>query len=121
MGLQFEALVLDSQESLFKGLGLGQRAVLNAGPYAQGKTRRQEACQIDFLVRARESLYVVELKCRRTVGVEVIDEVRKKVEKLKLPKGQSGRTVLVHTGKLEPVVEESDYFDAIINADKWIE
>lgn len=120
VGLQFETLVLDSQEALFKRLGLGNRAVLNAGPYAQGKTLRREACQIDLLIRARESLYVVELKCRRSVGVEVIDDVKKKVEKLKLPKGQSFRTVLVHTGQLDTAVEESDYFDVIINADEWL-
>lgn len=75
---------------------------------------------MDLLIRARESLYVVELKCRRSVGVEVIDDVKKKVEKLKLPKGQSFRAVLVHTGKLDTVVEESDYFDVIINADEWL-
>lgn len=121
MGLQFEALVLDSQEAIFKGLGLGQRAVLNAGPYEQGKTQRREACQVDFLIRARESLYIVELKCRRQVGAEVVNEVKKKVERLKLPKGQSFRTALVHTGKLDSAVEESDYFDTIINADEWIQ
>lgn len=121
MGLQFETLVLDSQEVLFERLGLGRRAVLNAGPYAQGKTRRREACQIDLLVRARASLYLVEFKCRRSVGVEVIDEVKTKVGKLGLPRGQSLRTVLVHAGKLDRAVEESDYFDAIINADEWLE
>ncbi len=119
-GHQIATMLISCRNVQTERLGLGNRAVLNAGPYAQGKTLRREACQIDLLIRARESIYLVELKCRRSVGVEVIDDVKRKVERLKLPKGQSFRTVLVHTGKLDTSIEESDYFDVIINADEWL-
>jgi len=120
MGFQFETLMLDSLEEILTRLGLRQRAVLNAGPYAQGKTLRREACQIDLLIRTRQSLYIVEMKFRKRTGVEVIDEVKQKVARLKLPKGQSFRTVLIHSGELDPAVEASDYFDFIIPSDELV-
>jgi hypothetical protein len=42
------------------------------------------------------------------------------VVKLKLPKAQSVRTVLIHSGELDPTMEPSDYFDFIINTDEWV-
>lgn len=120
MGFQFETLVLDSLDPVFERLGLKNRAVLNAGPYAQGKTLRQQPCQIDLMIRTRQAIYVAEMKFRRHTGPEVIDEVREKVARLKLPKSQSVRTVLIHTGELDPAIEASDYFDHLINADEWI-
>lgn len=120
MGLQFETLIMDSQEQLFTRLGLKNRAILNAGPYAQKKTLRHQACQIDLLLRTRQSLYIVEIKCRRHTGPEVIDEVKRKVARLKLPKAQSFRTVLLYTGALDPAVEASDYFDFLLNADELV-
>ncbi len=120
MGLQFETLILDSLDEILARLGLKNRAVLNAGPYAQGKTLRREACQIDLLIRTRQSLYIVEMKFRKKTGCEVIDEMKEKVARLKLPKGQSFRTVLIHAGALDPAVEASDYFDFIIAADELV-
>lgn len=108
------------QDIVFDRLGLKNRAVLNAGPYAQGKTLRQQACQIDLMIRTRQVIYVAELRFRRHTGLEVIDEVREKIARLKLPKSQSVRAVLIHTGELDPSIEASDYFDHVINADEWI-
>jgi len=120
MGYQFETLVLDSLDEVFERLGLKNRAVLNAGPYAQGTTLRQQACQIDLLIRTRQAVYVGEMKLHRNIGPEVIGEVREKVARLKLPKSQSVRTILIHSGELDPTIEPSDYFDFIINADEWV-
>lgn len=120
MGLQFETLILDNLEEVFTRLGLRQRAVLNAGPYVQGKTLRREPCQIDLLIRTRQSLYIIELKFRKRTGIEVVDEVKQKVARLKLPPGHSFRTVLIHSGELDPAVEASDYFDFILPADEWL-
>lgn len=120
MGLQFETLILDSLEEILTRLGLKNRAVLNAGPYAQTKTQRRKACQIDLLIRTRQSLYIVEMKFRKRTGAEVIDEMKEKVTRLKLPKGQSFRTVLIHSGELDPAIEASDYFDFIIAADEMV-
>ncbi|MEX1116217.1 MAG: hypothetical protein WEB53_13265 [Akkermansiaceae bacterium] len=37
------------------------------------------------------------MKFRRNIGPEVIGEVREKVARLKLPKSQSVRTILIHS------------------------
>ncbi len=120
MGLQFETLLLDSRDELFDALGLKNRAILNAGPYAQSKTQRREACQVDLLVRTRESLYVVEFKHRRAISQNVVAEVQQKVARLKLPRGRSCRTALVYSGALDPGIEASGYFDFLVNADEWL-
>ncbi len=116
MGYQFETLVLGSHHEVFECLGLRNRA----GLYAQGETLRQRACQIDLLIRIWQAIYVCEMKFCRYVGSEVMEEVREKVAKLKLSKGQTVRTVLIHSGELDPSIEPSDYFDFIIDADPWV-
>lgn len=120
MGFQFETLVLDSLDLVIDRLGLRNRAILNAGPYAQGKTQRRQPCQIDLLIRTRQAVYICEMKFRRKLGVEVIDEVREKASRLKLPASLTVRTALIHSGDLSPAIEESDYFDHLIEADDWL-
>ena len=120
MGFQFETLLLDSLPLLYENLGLSNRAILNAGPYAQKKTLRSEACQIDLLIRTRKAIYVCEMKFRKEISTAVIDEVNEKVTRLKVPKSTSVRKVLIYSGALAASVEESDYFDHLINADEWL-
>ncbi len=120
MGFQFETLMLDNLSEILSRLGLKNRAVLNAGPYARTKTARRKACQIDLLIRTRQCVYLVEMKCRSRTGTEVIGAMQEKVKRLSLPKGQAYRTVLLHTGSLDPAVVDSDYFDFILNADEWV-
>ncbi|MEO8615738.1 MAG: hypothetical protein ABI600_11405 [Luteolibacter sp.] len=80
------------------------------------KQERQEFAEL--LTRKKASL--VTCQGRRHIGPKVIDEVREKVARLKLPKSQSVRTVLIHSGELDSTIEPSDYFDFIINADEWV-
>lgn len=120
MGLQFETLILGSLDRVFEELELGNRTILNAGPYAQNKTQRRQGCQIDLLIRSRQSLYLVEMKFRKKIRADAIDQVKEKIARLKLPRTQSVRTVLLHSGELESNVEASDYFDFVVSADQWI-
>jgi AAA+ ATPase superfamily predicted ATPase len=116
MGLQFENLVLGSMNALMTRMDLGNVAVLNAGPYSQNKTQRREGCQIDLLIRTKQSLYVVETKMRKHIAKTVIDDVKKKVARLRLPSGQSVRTGLVYDGTLDSEISRSDYFDFVVPA-----
>ncbi len=50
----------------------------------------------------------------------MIDEMKEKVTRLTLPRGQSFRTVLIHSGEIDPAIEASDYFDFIIAADDMV-
>ena len=65
-------------------------------------------------MQTKHSNYVVEIKRRREIGREIIDEVERKLKKLSMPRGKSARPVLVYDGHLAPIVEAEGYFDAII-------
>ncbi len=121
MGLQFENLVISNRDALLRLIDLGSRSVLNAAPYFQNKTLRREACQIDYLLRTRKSLYVVEVKLRKTIDHACIAEVQEKIRRLKLPKGTPCRTVLVYHGELDPDIEDEDYFDYLVPFERLFE
>lgn len=116
MGLQFENLVVNNAMTLLPFLHIGNAVVESAAPYRN--TRRGadagNGCQVDLLIQTPRTAYVVEIKRRRELGVEIIDEVERKIKRLPLRKGMSSRPVLVFDGELHPAVEASGYFDAVI-------
>ncbi len=117
MGLQFENLVHANLDLLLALIGLDKKLVLNAGPYLQKQTLRRQGCQIDLLIRTRRSLYVFEIKFRKHIAVSIVDEVREKVKRLKLPKGQSVRTGLIYCGDLGPEIDGRDDFDFLVSGE----
>ena len=68
------------------------------------------------LSRASETAYVVEVKRRQKIGMEVEEEVAERMRRLPLRKGMSKRPVLVYEGELDPAVEADGFFSAIISA-----
>ncbi len=115
MGLQLENLVLNNLALVLAELKIPLQSVENAGPFYQTKTLRRKACQIDLLIQTRSTLYICEIKYRKNIGNEVLDEVKEKIEKLKVKKTMSVRPILIHVGELSPAIEDEDYFDQIIN------
>ena len=63
---------------------------------------------------------VVEIKRRREIGAEVMDEVMEKVRRLKVARGVSIRTALVYDGRLSPRIEAEHGFDVVIPADRLL-
>ncbi len=61
----------------------------------------------------------VEIKRRREIGHEIIDEVEEKVRRLKYRGDLSLRTALVYEGRLSPSVAADRYFDFLIPADRF--
>ena len=120
MGLQFENLVHANLGLLLARIGLDRKLVLNAGPYMQKQTLRRQGCQIDLLIRTRRSLYVFEIKFRKHIAASIVEEVREKVRRLKLPKGQSVRTGLIYCGELDPEIDGRDDFDFLVPAEKLL-
>ncbi|MGP8233865.1 MAG: AAA family ATPase [Limisphaerales bacterium] len=114
MGLQFENLALGNLATVFGKIGLANVPILNAGPYCRRPIHPQKGCQIDLLIRTRQSLYVLEVKFRRQIDKAILSEVRQKVERLKVPRSLSVRTGLIFQGELHPEIEPSDYFDFLI-------
>ncbi len=121
LGRQFENLVLNHVGDIFRFLGVERSLVLSAAPYVQNGTKRGEGCQIDLLVQTRRTLYAVEIKRRREIGAEVMDEMRRKVERLKVAHGISVRTALVYDGRISPLIEAEKGFDILIPASRLLE
>ena len=120
-GLQFENLVLNNLQTLFPMLGLDTSLVLSAAPYCQRAASGREGCQIDLMIQTQRMVMVVEIKRRREIGHEVIDEVDEKVKRLKFSSSLSLRTALVYDGRLSPSVAADRYFDFIIPSERLFE
>lgn len=116
LGLQFECLVLNNIVGLLGPLGLDRTVLTSAAPYRRAPHARGEGCQIDLLIQTRRAAWVVEVKRRREIGTEIVDEVAEKVKRLGVGRRMSVRTALVYSGKLSPAVEAEGFFDAIIDA-----
>ena len=122
MGLQFENLIVNNAMSLLPFLHIGNVIVESAAPY-RNMRRGSDAgsgCQIDLLIQTPRTAYVVEVKRRREIGPEVMDEVERKIRRLPLRKGMMPRPVLVYDGELHPAVEASGFFDAVVPAQKLL-
>jgi len=117
MGLQFENLVINNRQTLQKALDILPEEILNANPYFQNKTSKQNGCQIDYMLQTKHNcLYVCEIKySKHPIGIEVIEEVQKKISALHLPKGMSCRAVLIHVNGVTKNLIEEDYFATIID------
>ena len=120
MGLQFENLVLNNIATLAPLVGLTGKNVESAAPYFRSGRKTGEGVQIDYLVQLPRCTYIVEIKRKNRIGKAIEDEVRQKLERLKLPRNQSVRLVLVYDGVLDPEVEEDGYFDYLIPVEKLL-
>ena len=116
MGLQFEQLVINNYQALHKMLNINPAEIVSSNPFFQTKTQARESCQIDYLIHTRfNTLYLCEIKfSRKPVGLGVIRELQKKVERLHKPKGFSIRPVLITVDEITDDLDSSDYFDKII-------
>jgi AAA+ ATPase superfamily predicted ATPase len=117
LGLQFENLVCNNEKALFKHLNLTPDDVIWSGPYLQLKGSRQEGCQIDFMIQTKHRvLYICEVKfCDREIPLSIIKEVQEKCKRLKIPKGFSTRSVLIHVNGISSKIEEKDFFSNILD------
>lgn len=117
MGLAFENLVLNNYRLLVPYLHLDGLVITSAGSYLRRATkgaRGRKGCQIDLLIQTRRAICVVEVKRKREIGREIIDEVDRKVRAIRRPNGVSAKTALVYDGHLSPVASADGYFDAIV-------
>lgn len=113
LGLQFENLVVNHFQELLPFLHLENALVYSAAPYRQ-EGKKGSGLQIDLLIQTKRSAYIVEVKRRAEIGLEVVDEVAQKARRLKVAAGNSIRTALVYAGHLARTVEAEGYFDAIV-------
>ena len=122
MGRQFENLIVNNAMSLLPYLHAGNVIVESAAPYRNLRRggKADGGCQIDLLIQTPRTVYVVEVKRRRDIGTEVIDEVERKIKRLPLRRGLTARPVLVYDGELHPAVEASGFFDVVVPVQKLL-
>lgn len=123
MGLQFENLVVNNLKSLCKILRIDLLEIANAGPFFQRATQRRKGCQIDLMIQTKHNaLYVCEIKFSASeIKSSVIEEMKKKIESLSVPKGFSIRPVLIHINGINQGIKESEEFNDIVDFSKFFE
>ena len=117
MGLQFENLIVNNAMDVVPFLGIGNSTVESAAPYRNVRKDRngeKKGCQIDLLVQTPRTAYVVEVKRRSEIGPEIEREVAERMKRLPLRRGMSKRPALVYDGHVDPTVEASGFFAAIV-------
>ena len=117
LGLQFESLICNNLVGVLKALDLDRTLLLSAAPYRQGETKRLKGCQIDLLLQTRRAVYVIEIKRRKSIGEEIVDEVREKMARLKVRRGMSVIPVLIYEGHVSARVEADGFFARMIPAE----
>ena len=117
LGLQFENLVINSKEQLWKLLKIPDGSILASSPYFQTKTASRPGCQIDLLIETKfNTLYLGEIRFKKEpIGMSVIEEVKQKMQRMQVPKGFSIRPFLVHVNGVHDSVIESEFFSSIID------
>lgn len=117
MGLQFENLVMNNANALFDALSIKASDIVLFGPFFQRKTARTRGCQIDLLIQARyRTLFLCELKFSSDkVGMDAVQAMQSKMERLSIPRGWSVRLALVHVNGVSAQVMQSDALDHVVD------
>jgi len=120
-GFQFENLVVSNFRSLLPILGIDGASLLSAAPYRRAKEGTTNGVQVDLLLQTKSTAYVVEIKRRENIGVDIAAEINQKVKTVGFHAGTSVRTVLVYAGKLAPAVRTEHMLDFVIPAERFFE
>ena len=118
MGLQFETLVLNNLDALCPLIGLDGKLIISAAPYVRKKSASSPGLQIDLLIQTPKALVVIEIKRRKKITSSIELEIQEKIQKMRIPRGKSVRTVLVYDGDIASEVVEDDYFDYLIPVER---
>jgi hypothetical protein len=122
IGFQVENLILNNREYLLKELDVAPLRIVADNPYYQYPTKAKRGCQIDYLIQTMSrTLIVCEFKFqKREIGIEIIDEMKKKIKHLSVPREYGIAPVLVHLSGVSHSVIKSNYFYRIIDIQNWI-
>ena len=123
LALQFENLVLNNRELLYKALSINPETIIADGPYVQRATKRYKGCQIDCLIQTKyNTLFVCEIKfSQKTITAQVVAQLQEKIKRLSLPRGYAALPVLIHVSDVADEVVEAGYFTNIVDFREFIE
>jgi len=109
--------VVNNYHELVPYLHLKGCVITSAAPfYRKGSTaaRGRKGCQVDLLIQTRKALCFVEVKRKKEIQRDIIEEMESKVSAIRRREGMSTFVALVHFGEVSPVVAADGYFSAII-------
>lgn len=117
MGLQFENLVLNNRDFIWKKLNLYPMDIVTDNPYFQRPQLRKKGCQIDYLIQTRAKvLYACEIKfSREAIKMDVISQMQHKISQFHLPRGFSIMPVLIHVNGVNEAIVDAHYFSHIVD------
>ena len=117
MGLQFENMVLNNREFIWKQLHVYAGDIITDNPYFQRAQLRKKGCQIDYLIQTKTNvLYACEIKFSKDeIKPDVIQQMQQKIARFYLPRGFSIMPVLIYVNGVTDSVIESQYFSHLID------
>ena len=117
MGLQFENMVLNNRDYIWKKLHVYPGDIVTDNPYFQRAQIRKKGCQIDYLIQTKTNvLYACEIKFSKdAIKPEVIQQMQEKINTFYLPRGFSIMPVLIHVNGVTDGVMDAQYFSHIID------
>lgn len=117
LSLQFETLVINHVNQLYKHLNISPSDVLKAGPFFQRKSSKHQGCQMDLLIQTYHGvLYLIEIKfSQNAISSEIKSEVERKINKLSLPRGFSIKPVLIHINGVSGSIYLDRFFAHILD------
>lgn len=117
MGLQFENLIQHNRHILYRLLHMHPSEIVCDGPYFQRGTKKQQGCQIDYLIQTKyHVLYLCEIKfSKHPINLDVIKEVLQKIQNLDPNGTMSIRPILIHVNGVTDSVLAENFFAEIID------
>ena len=117
MGFQFENLVLNNRKYIWEQCRISPSEIVKDGPLFQTATKQRKGCQIDYCIQTKYgSIYLCEIKFhRKNIGNSVINEVKRKMTNIKIPKYCSILPVLIHLNGVTESLKYSDFFSKIVD------
>ncbi|MCK5797303.1 MAG: ATP-binding protein [Deltaproteobacteria bacterium] len=115
-GYAWEHLVEDALGDLLPKMGISLGDVLQMGPYFQQTSAHGEGLQIDWLVLRRDHVWTV-IECKytsRPLGMEILSEVERKIERLGVPPEVSVERVLISASGVTPAVAKRGVFAHVL-------
>ena len=123
VGLQVENLILNNRSLVLRALGIHPQDVVVDNPYIQRPTTTTEGLQIDYLIQTQtNTLYLCECKTTRSeIRMDVIKQIKKKIETLILPRRHAVIPVLIHLGDVSDNVRDAGFFYRIVDVGTFLE
>ena len=95
--------------------------MLSAAPYRRAKSADLGGVQVDLLLQTRTTAYLVEIKRRESIGLDVVSEINDKAHAVGFRSGMSVRTVLVYDGRLASSIRTDHLLDFAIPVERLFE